>query len=226
VLSPGGGYAYVVEDTTPGNFITIDLSNGIVTNTISLPDCQGLTPAVSPDGKYAYVTNCDTLYVINLATDTVTNSFPISYGSVATIAVSPDGQYVYTLSITCGGSYMDTIDLGNGAVSVTAHPSWGGCSGAMALSPDGHDAYLMVGDELVRVNLLNGVVSNVISGYVTQSIAVSNDGRYAYLVQDNNPGGLVTVDLESDQVTNTIYFPWVGYFNYPNYIAVYTPPSP
>src|ERR1700736_2597858 len=76
------------------------------TNTVvGSPLTVGSQPAgiaVTPDGKYAYVTNTNiqgftgsTVSVINTATNTVLGS-PITVGSGALgIAITPDGKYAY-----------------------------------------------------------------------------------------------------------------------------------
>ena len=119
------GKAYVVDggngDGT-GAVFAITTATGEVSTPIPVSLSTSGGPfgavAITPDGKYAYVTHGDhnTVLVIDTATGVVSATIPV--GAVAfEVAITPDGKHVY---VTTGGDgTVSVIDTATGAVSAT-----------------------------------------------------------------------------------------------------------
>ena len=212
-LSPDGQYAYLLG----ANFITVDLSNYQVVNTItgiSAPDRSGFI--LSHDGKYAYIaenTNPLTLVTINLATDEVTNTLigPIGPGNTG-LAVSPDNNYLYL-----SGWSFQKLDLSDyKVVDTISLPYW---SPHLALSPDGTYAYAGGGGAVYTIDTGTSSITNTLSVFNNlNGIAVSSNGQNLYSSEDDVSGNFVIVNLTDYTVSNVI-----GGIYYPGAISTYAP---
>ena len=119
------GKAYVVDggngDGT-GAVFAITTATGEVSTPIPVSFSTSGGPfgavAITPDGKYAYVTHGDhnTVLVIDTATGAVSATIPVGNGAFE-VAITPDGKHVY---VTTGGDgTVSVIDTATGAVSAT-----------------------------------------------------------------------------------------------------------
>ena len=169
--------------------------------------------AVTPDGKYAYVTNylSGTVSVIegaNTATPSVLTTLTVG-GHPDGIAITPDGNYAY---LTNDGTANGTVDVIDGADTGTPSVSSttltvGQQPKALAITPDGKYAYV-TNSYANTVSVIDGVdtatpsvASTPLSvGAYPDGIAITPDGDYAY-VTDLDTGSAVTggtVDVIDD----------------------------
>jgi YVTN family beta-propeller protein len=136
--APGGcaGKAYVVDagdGDGDGTVFAITTATGEVSTPIpvSLSTSGGAISAVAitPDGKYAYVTGGDTVLVIDTATDTVSATIPVD---ALDVAITPDGRHAYvantadgTVSVitTATGAVSAPITVGKGPTGVAICPA-------------------------------------------------------------------------------------------------------
>ena len=153
--------------------------------------------AITPDGKFAYVTSVNThsITVVDMATNSVVGSIPISAGPPQYVAFTPDGKTAY-ISV-----YDELHNTGNAVLvldtatrAVTASIPAEKFPYAIAISPDGRQVYVPNHD----VNLVS--VVNTATNTVVQKIAVkpnphcvaySINGRRAYIA--NHSSNIVTV---------------------------------
>lgn len=104
--------------------------------------------AVSPDGRYAYITNrnSDSVSVIDTGTNTVTATIDIRFVSSIGIvddeptgvAISPDGRHAYITNTFSG--LVSAIETESNTITAN-FPGFGGPVG-VAVSPDGRYAYV------------------------------------------------------------------------------------
>ena len=165
--------------------------------------------AITPDGKFAYVTSTNThsLTVLDMATNAVVGSIPISAGPPQYVAFTPDGKTAY-ISV-----YDELHNTGNAVLvldtasrTVTASIPAEKFPYAIAVSPDGRQVYVPNHD----VNLVS--VVNTATNTVVQKIAVkpnphcvaySINGRRAYIA--NHSSNIVTViDTKNGAILNEI----------------------
>lgn len=134
-LSPDRSSAYVTHHDTC-SVSDVELATGTVTP-IRLGDAP-LSATMSPDGRWACVTNEGSVSVVDTATRDVRNV--LAGESPRGLAVSPDGARAYVTDF--GGQAVSVIDIDRNAVAATVavdgHPE------AVAVSP--HGLLLYVGD--------------------------------------------------------------------------------
>ena len=114
-ITPNGENAYVCVNSTAVSVIST--ATNTVTATIGGFD-QPNGIAITPDGKYAYVTNYfnDSVSVISTATNTVDKT--VSAGSSPYgIAITPNGEYAYVTNLASVATNSPVADW-IGAVSV------------------------------------------------------------------------------------------------------------
>jgi YVTN family beta-propeller protein/autotransporter-associated beta strand protein len=130
-ITPDGKFAYVVtnllSDFGPLGTGTVSVINTTTNTVVGLPIPVGKRAsgiAITPDGKFAYVTNTDsnTVSVINTATNLVLGSIPVGSEPVG-VAVTPDGKFAYvansdskTVSVinTATNTVVSSIPVGIG----------------------------------------------------------------------------------------------------------------
>ena len=219
-VSPNGKYVYVTANTDVQGGDKVSVID-TATNTIVASIAVGIDPrgvAVSPDGKYAYVANLGdgTITVIDTATNTTNVPIiPAGFQPLG-MAVSPDGKYIYvtnsgdgTVSVLDTATYhiVATVPVG-GNDSIPSH---------MAVGVTSHGTYVYVTSNGGPANPVGGTVSvidtatntnvaeiPVVHGY-PESVAISPDGRYAYvtnlmLIDATHGYGTISV---IDTATNT-----------------------
>lgn len=198
-VSPQGDRAFVTN--AEGDSVSvIDTATSTVIATIPVGDAPR-SVAFTPDGAKAYVTNrVGGISVINVPTSTQVKSIA---GGVypAGIAVSPDGTRAYVANQA--STDVTVIDTANETVlariSMPTQP-WG-----IAVSPDGSNVYVLsqYGDRIIVVDARTDTVAHTIPlpsnlpdsrGF---GIALSPDGRFAYVTNGGSSTSLFTVDLVS-----------------------------
>ena len=91
--------------------------------------------AVSPDGRFVYISNTGEILVMDTATNTITNTIRSVDGAMA---FSPGGRYLYVTD--SGSGNVSVIDTATNTVVRTI--SAGGPDTGMAISPDGQYLYV------------------------------------------------------------------------------------
>jgi len=221
--TPDGRRVYVVNrgnqvPTNQGSISVIDTSTNMNVAEISLGIGFPFQIAMTPDGSRAYVAvsqasgdvtseSPNRVAVINTRTNTLETSIPIPgddpYGPIG-VAITPDGNRAYV------------TNRGNGTVEVieTSTNTWvetipvsSSFPVGIAITPDGTRAYVVTRGPLTRV-LMIGIdpnlpgfhsVVDVIqidinpSSSVT-SIAITPDGRRAYVTYGSNRVAVIDVD--------------------------------
>ena len=175
--------------------------------------------AVTPDGKYVYVTNFENVTVIDTATNKViasiaTAEFPMG------IAITPDGKYAYvthstdppiaSVISTAANTVVDTIELEHSA------------NGGIAITHDGKYAYLTNSEGWVMVisTKTNKVTENIFiaprdpdwtdpdTGVTIpslsdpRSVALSPDDKYAYV--GTSDFRVIVIDVSTNRIVKTI----------------------
>jgi uncharacterized repeat protein (TIGR01451 family) len=168
--------------------------------------------AVSPDGHSAYIANVDNntigQYTINPATGTLRPKSPATMptGSGANgVAVSPDGKNAY-VAVASGNTVSQySIDLATGKLSPKSPPTVpaGHAPAGIAVSPDGKNLYVVGGGcndkpppcrdnhgtvlqysiDPATGKLLPKSPATVPTGHTPGAVAVTPDGRSAYVTE-------------------------------------------
>jgi YVTN family beta-propeller protein/autotransporter-associated beta strand protein len=137
--------------------------------------------AVTPDGRYAYITRraADDVVVIDLGTKAFVAAIPLG-GEPRGVAISPDGARAF---VTRRGSHrVSVIDTASNSVVFSyfssRHP-WG-----LAIAPDGSRTYVVNrATSLVSVldNTTNTLIGSVDVDREPVEIAIAPDGDRAYV---------------------------------------------
>jgi YVTN family beta-propeller protein len=208
VLRPGTGTASstapplstpkaaVAAVTTPAAAPAASVGNPTVAGAISVA-AGPQAGAITPDGRFAYVTSTDThsITVIEMATNAVVGSIPIGAGPPQYVAFTPDGRYAYVSvydEIRNTGNAVVVVDTSTRAVvaSIPAEKF----PYALAVSPDGRQVYVPNHDvNLISVvdTATNTVVRKIAVKPNPHAVAYSVDGRRAYVA--NHVSNVVTV---------------------------------
>jgi YVTN family beta-propeller protein len=153
--------------------------------------------AVTPDGKFAYVTSTGTnsISVVDLASNAVVGSIPVSAGPPEYVNFSKDGRSAYVSvydPIRHTGNVVVVVDTASR--TVTASIPADKYPYAMAVSPNGRQLFMPNHDsDLVSVvdTATNTVVNKIKVKPNPHDVAFSVDGRRAYVA--NHASNVVTV---------------------------------
>jgi YVTN family beta-propeller protein len=201
-LAPGG-YAFVVNSDDPtgnnGTLAVVDRRTRAVVRTVTgfgqLPNAVG----VQCDASRAYVANfySNSLSVVDTGSGTVFRTVPVGVQPVQ-VVMSRDGRYAYVVNsgaVNVAGS-ISVLDTTTNTVARTL--SVGFNPVRLALATRGPWAYVVTDNTLRKVNLVTGqtreTLSNPTSGGQWVSLAVTSDGRTAYVV-DATTNTVTVVDL-------------------------------
>lgn len=220
-------YAQIEVDA----YITDPLSGKVfvfntATNTsVGAPILAGSLPigvAVSPDGRYTYVSNNgnSTLSIIDTVTHVVVGSTNVAPGPIG-VAVTSDGKRVYVTSpgpiMNNNGFVGNTVSVINaatnalvGSITVETGPI------GIALTPDGKFAYVGNNGSDV-VSLINTATNTVVSSIAIPSVslgstnqpigvAVTPNGNYAY-VANNGSNSVSVINTTTNKVILSIPLP-------------------
>jgi YVTN family beta-propeller protein len=144
--------------------------------------------AVTPDGKYAFVTTQGppTVTVVDTATNTVAATVALPAGSQPTgVAITPDGKHAYVANLASNVSVVDTTTNPPSVVATVALPA-GSQPGGVAITPDGKHAYV-TNEASNTVWVIDtatnppSVVATVTVGVTPFTVAVTPDGKHAYV---------------------------------------------
>jgi autotransporter-associated beta strand protein/YVTN family beta-propeller protein len=163
--------------------------------------------AITPDGRFAYITNenpVGTVSVINAADKTVfPGSIPVGPFPIG-VAVTPNAQFAYVANANDTVSVIDVAT--NAAATVTVPVGTGTVPFGVAVTPDGRFAYVTdSGTNTVSViaTATNTVVGSQIPvGNFPEGVAITPDGKFAYVT--NFGDGTVSVINRATNAVTTI----------------------
>jgi len=198
--TPNGRYLYITSYLYSDSPVTIiDLTTMEVVKTITV----GGYPkniAISPNGKYAYVSNWNdnTISAIDTASKTLAATIPVGPNPLG-IAFTPDSRYAYV--VNHWDNYLsiintDTKKVLDETVSVTSG------LGGIVITPDGKYALATKGvsNEVVVISLENNsIVKNIKVGRVPSWIALTPNGKYAY-VTNSRSNSVSVIDVARQEV--------------------------
>lgn len=191
----------------PGAVWVIDTSSDAVIAKVPV----GMHPAhvvVSPDGRFAYVTNGgdNTVSVIDTSAQRLVATIPVGQFPHG-LRISPDGKQVYVANLK-GGS-VSVIDVAS-RQEVARVPSGKGPA-QVGFTPDGRLAFVSLSEEnavAVIDPATRKVIRKVAVGAVPIQLYVTPDSRTLLVANQgtrNKPGNTVSmIDLESFRVTKTV----------------------
>jgi YVTN family beta-propeller protein len=163
--------------------------------------------AVTPDGKYAYVTG-DRVLVIDTATNMVVANVNLM-GTAQGVAVTPDGKYAY-VTVPSPPADVAVIAMATNTLVAIIPVEPGPLDAwpvAVAVTPDGKHAYIAdqdTNDVSVIDTATNTVVGTPIPvGAFPRGIAVTPDGKHAY-VANINVGTVSVIDTATNMVVATV----------------------
>ena len=221
-------YAYVAEPGADQVEVIDTLTNMPAGITIPLPAGSGANSvALTPDGRFAYVTLSKASTVQLAAIDTISNSNPTPISltgcidpvgvALAPVAVTADGIRAYIACRDQGeaGGAVAVIDVSTNQ-EVTTFTKGGGPFGA-AISPDGTRAYVTLTANSRMISFDNTTTPPTVIGNTLLNISASNPtgivvanvpgepNVYAYIAMltgPNNFGGVEVYDVTNVTQTN------------------------
>jgi YVTN family beta-propeller protein len=169
----------------------------------------GVGIAVSPDGKFVYLTGFDAtrgtgqVSAINISINKVIASTPAGDFPTA-LAVDPSGQDVYATNdyqhgVCTMGCTQDVWDISATTHKVISSTDLGMFSEAVAVAPNG-SVYVVSSYESI-VSVLG--VGSVAVGYFPTAVAISPNGERAY-VANQGDGTVSVIDTASLSILATI----------------------
>ena len=207
--------------------------HGYVSNTIiPTPGLDGtfstpLSLAITPDGRFVYVTNLGsrTVSVISTASNTIITSIT-GFNDPQSIAITPDGEFVYVANAGTGSVIVIEV-ASNTIISTPALTGAFGYTAAIAITPNGKYAYVSSDSDVKVIDIATNTiiptpyligffgdpgtlgdlsltsvtdVMNYLAGSFSSpdAIAITPDGRYAYVADLFNQVQVI------DIATNTI----------------------
>jgi YVTN family beta-propeller protein len=173
--------------------------------------CLALRGARAAGRELAYLTAAGGLQVIDTATNQLVST---NSASIIDVAVSPDGTRLYALSSDEDGT-VEIIDAVTKQItaSVGTQYYYPG-AGRLRLSPDGTKAYVASGtSQILSVDTVAQSATVISLGHNVQDLAISPDGKRAYLVQpyeERESTEILVMDTLTNNVVATInvqFFP-------------------
>lgn len=219
VITPDNNYVYVIASHA---IIKIDTATNEIVSTIVIHGEGYRHIAITPDSKYAYVTNSrhNTVSVINVSTNTIISTVKVGNGPEG-VAITPDGKYAYVVNYnsddisivdtstntldnstnviyidkTCGYLTNDigTINVGRGPYGV-------------AITPDSKYAYVtnMKSGNISVIDIsTNSVIKTISPAFDTITpgdIAVTPDGKYVFFLDSSK---ICRITPSEDYLLNT-----------------------
>ncbi len=175
-MHPNGRILYVVYNGFVGVYETTNYTRLELVSVGS----GSVGIALTPDGKYAYIsgTPVNSVSVLDTETNTVVATIPVSMTPHG-IAITPDGKIVYVSNSDTG--VVSVIETATNTVTATVQT--GVSPEGIAVSPDGSRAYVAnFDDENVSVIQTSDhtVVHSFGLGGGPTALAFSPDGAYLY----------------------------------------------
>jgi YVTN family beta-propeller protein len=214
-INPKGTLAYVTNFAS--NFISVLDVKGNQLQPVPLMAGDGPTSvAFTPNGKYAYVCNQgdNDVIIIDTATGLIVGN-PIELNgppgpggqAPGCIVITPDGKKAYVHNH--GNDTVSVIDVATNTVTMSFYANngtFGEPRDQSAITPDGKYLYVPVEDPggVVMISTAtDSIVGNTINNnfvYPTQ-IAISPDGKRAYILDNYLPGTLTVLNITDKMIT-------------------------
>ena len=221
VTRDGYIYAATYNSNTSGRVDALTTGSG---TPVSMGSSMtvGIDPrgvAATPDGRFVFVANYGSNTVSKIATASLSNDPGIRNTVVGTVTVganpwgiaiadTPNGQFAYVVNY--GSNNVSVIDTDTLAV-VTTISNTGIHSTGVAVTPDGRYAYVAICNSVCRqpatmvqssmsviATASNTVVNTMaLTGSNPMSVAISPDGRYAYVANLGDDAGFFGVEENS-----------------------------
>ena len=141
----------------------------------------GCTFASTPDGKTLYVATKDSIIPVSTATNTPGKPIHIGTGRAYWIAIDPNGKTAYAT-----GLFKSRSPRSISPPTSPASPSISACRVAIAFTPDGKTAYVVIAragpSTVIPVNTATNTPGKPIpAGVGAQEIAITPDGKTVYV---------------------------------------------
>jgi DNA-binding beta-propeller fold protein YncE len=221
-FSPNGALLYVAEkapiSSAPGFLQILNTTTDKVVNTIRLgAGVSASSIVINSSGTQAYLgVSSSNILVINTATNTVVNTITTATPGPYNMAFNPNGQFIYAIS--SDGDFFQTVNTISNTVSNTINFATGMSPSGLAVNPSGTKAYVLVqspGAMDTISTAANAVVNTIVvapgSGGITDAIAVSPSGNFAYVSSHETGGGgqqhLNIIDLSTNDIVHVIDLP-------------------
>jgi len=197
--------AYVAN----GNALSvIDTSTNTVIDaiTVNSPGDFIKKIAITPDGRFAYVTNLsNTVSVIDICTNTVVDNITVGNFPVG-IAITPDGRFAYVAISDLQTSLSGTVTVIDTSTNTVVYKILVGRDPiGLAITPDGNFAYVTTAFDTVYVIDIttNTVTDTVAVGFFPVDVAITPTGDFAY-VTNFGDDSVSVVDTNTNTVVDTI----------------------
>ena len=182
-ISPDGRWLLLSEAAPGGRVTVVDIEDDLrVANTLTMP--AGSTPrglAVHPNGRYAYIAvsgSVNNIQVYDLFAGVLEAPIEIGDDPVA-VGLTPDGERL--LIVNAAGASLVSYLFDSGTAETHAFNP-GSEPRALAVTPDGSKVFVTSNGAFIRiVDLLSGNQVSVHTYAASSSIAISRDGRRAYV---------------------------------------------
>lgn len=211
-VTPDGKRLFVTAGSGEICILVLDVETLALIGKITSPEFVSPTfIAITPDGRRAYVTdfNANKVFVVDNSLLAVIDVIDSSLSGPFGIVISPNGRYVYVGSGSDSESNILRVDTKNDN-SQTLIPT-GNKSTYLAQTPDGRYLYTTnnISNSVTKIDTQTLDTQDILdSSQVTSpySIAITKDGRYAYIGQynDNFPyhSFVWIVDLQTNVIVD------------------------
>lgn len=200
-ISPDGSKAYIGCGGGSSTVAVINTANNTLISNINVGATGHSTSvAVTPDGKFLYVTNyvANTVSVVNLLSNTVVAVIPVSAYPFG-ITISRDGTKAY-VGYTFN-KYLSVISTINNTITNTINLS--SPAQYVAISPDGSKLYAPAGTNLTVIDPATNAISTVIpTGINMGTLNFSADGTRAYIAAGSNK--VLVVNVITNAIITTV----------------------
>lgn len=232
--SPNGAQIYLTEQFSEcpcHALVVVDAATDRASTPLGVGENADAV-AVSPNGRYLYISEFDTLQVVEAATMRVVEAIPLGSGYLgsAYITASPNGETVY-LASNSGDDGTQPVPSQLLVVSIPARKvikvidQGNTAPSGLAANPNGTEVYESfnsnapsLGDDLHVLSTASNTISHQIP-IASLGIAFSPDGRYAY-VADSSPNGVRVIDTSTNKVMSQIPIATGSTFSWPDCVAI------
>ena len=225
-FATAAGMPVYMLDNSPSNqrIALIDPQTGKITAQVPLPQASYSSSlmALSPDGKFLYVTKGKadlsvatappSVVVVNLTTNKVDAeiAFPATSSPQGGIAITPDGAFAYVPlsdNVTGSPSTYSVYVLDTAARKVAAIIPFPDATAAVhtAVTPDGTSVYIARQNSLLAIDVVtNTIAANIGFPILTalNRIAMDPAGRYIYVT--NQGPNIAIVDAITNRYVDQI----------------------
>ena len=221
-ITPNGKYAYLAVSKAAGPYTTvgadrvevIDIETNRIASTI-YADYGTIGVAITPDGKWAYVTSrfANTVSIIDTERNTVASKIILSNGrGPVGVGISPDGGRAYV--VYRGSRNISVINTNTKTVVKTIPLSIGSLESmtAIAFTPDGTRAYVTFSYTstvaVIDTDPASAVYNSQIglidtSGTSLTDIVITGDGKLAF-VTDVTTNKMLIIDIVAGTEVNHV----------------------